>query len=105
MKNLLGYEISDEEFDNLFTQQSKGKEIVVENGKLTTREPIVSKEDVCKQEIYLKRARLEELSKDFIQELCGLEIPDIENRKAEFRTLLNEVRVLQGKMPRFLSKG
>ena len=44
--------------------------------------------------------RLTELTKDFAQVQAGLIIDDLESRKAEFRTLLNEVRVLQGKLPR-----
>ena len=47
-----------------------------------------------------KQQRLAELTKDFAQVEAGLIIDDLEERKAEFRTLLNEVRVLQGKEPR-----
>ncbi len=47
--------------------------------------------------IETKKQRLAELTKDFAQVEAGLQIDDIEERKAEFRTLLNEVRVLQGK--------
>lgn len=47
-----------------------------------------------------KKARLDELTKDFAQVDAGLEIADIEERRAEFRKLLNEVRALQGKEPR-----
>ena len=47
-----------------------------------------------------KQQRLAELTKDFAQVQAGLIIDDLEERKAEFRTLLNEVRALQGKEPR-----
>lgn len=47
-----------------------------------------------------KKQRLVELTKDFAQIQAGFIIDDIEERKAEFRTLLNEIRVLQGKEPR-----
>ena len=47
-----------------------------------------------------KQQRLAELTKDFAQIQAGFIIDDLEERKAEFRTLLNEVRVLQGKEPR-----
>lgn len=47
-----------------------------------------------------KQARLTELTKDFAQVNAGLIIDNLEERRAEFRTLLNEVRVLQGKEPR-----
>lgn len=47
-----------------------------------------------------KLKRLEELRKDIVQDIAGLYIEDIEARKEEYRTLLNEVRVLQEKTPR-----
>ena len=47
-----------------------------------------------------KQKRLAELTKDFAQVEAGLIIDDLDERKQEFRTLLNEVRVLQGKQPR-----
>ena len=47
-----------------------------------------------------KKVRLEELRKDIVQDVAGLIIPNIEEKKAEYRTILNEVRVLQGKQPR-----
>lgn len=58
-------------------------------------------EDELRQiQINKKINRLTELTKDLAQVQAGLVISDIEERKAEFRTLLNEVRVLQGKEPR-----
>lgn len=50
--------------------------------------------------IYQKQQRLAELTKDLAQVQAGFIIDDLEQRKEEFRTLLNEVRVLQGKEPR-----
>lgn len=50
--------------------------------------------------IMVKQKRLAELTKDFAQVEAGLIIDDLDERKQEFRTLLNEVRVLQGKQPR-----
>lgn len=44
--------------------------------------------------------RLEQLSQDFIQAQLGAEFEDLEERKAEFRTLHNELRALLGKKPR-----
>ena len=55
------------------------------------------------KQIPIKIARLEELSKDIIQVQAGLIVPDIEDKKKEFRTLLNEVRILQNKLPRTIS--
>ena len=47
-----------------------------------------------------KLKRLEELRKDIVQDIAGLYIADIEARKEEYRILLNNVRVLQGKEPK-----
>lgn len=52
-----------------------------------------------------KQKRLAELTKDFAQVEAGLIIDDLDERKQEFRTLLNEVRVLQGKQPREINGG
>lgn len=52
-----------------------------------------------------KQKRLAELTKDFAQVEAGLIIDDLDERKQEFRTLLNEVRVLQGKQPRKINGG
>lgn len=49
-----------------------------------------------------KKMRLEELRKDFEEERQGFFVENIEERKAEYRTLLNEVRELQGKPPKEL---
>lgn len=46
------------------------------------------------------KSRLNNLTQDFIQVLCGAVFEDIEERKQEFRTLHNELRVFQGKKPR-----
>ena len=46
------------------------------------------------------KRRLQELSEDFVQVLAGETIDDIEARRAEFVTLHNELRVLEGKEPR-----
>lgn len=52
------------------------------------------------QQIMQKQQRLAELTKDFAQVEAGLVINNLEERKAEFRSLLNEIRILQGKQPR-----
>ena len=59
-----------------------------------------SEEELKQQQIRTKIKRLTELTKDLAQVQAGLIITDIEERKQEFRTLLNEVRVLQGKKKR-----
>lgn len=63
---------------------------------ISTNEPIYD----LLIKIEKKKQRLAELTKDFAQVQAGLVIDNIEERKAEFRTLLNEVRKLQGKEPR-----
>lgn len=46
------------------------------------------------------QARLSELSQDFVQAQLGAEFSDLEERKTEFKTLHNELRMLLGKNPR-----
>ena len=46
------------------------------------------------------RERLSQLSQDFVQAIAGAYFEDFETRKAEFQTLHNELRVLEGKKPR-----
>lgn len=45
-------------------------------------------------------ARMDELSKDFIQAYLGASISNLDIKKQEFVRLHNEVRTLQGKEPR-----
>ena len=46
------------------------------------------------------KARLSELSQDLIQAQAGAVFDDLEDRKLEFQTLHNELRILLGKLPR-----
>lgn len=55
-------------------------------------------EDVKKLSAY--KNRLNELTKDFAQVQAGFVIPNIAEKQAEFRELLNKVRVIEGKEPR-----
>ena len=50
--------------------------------------------------IVQNKAEMDKLTQDFVQVLCGAEIPNIEEKKARFRELHNENRVLQGKPKR-----
>ena len=54
--------------------------------------------------IYSLRERLSQLSQDFVQAMAGAHFEDLEERKAEFQTLHNELRVLEGKEPREYTK-
>ena len=46
------------------------------------------------------KPRLEQLSQDLIQAHAGAVFEDLEERKLEFQTLHNELRILLGKEPR-----
>ena len=46
------------------------------------------------------KARLAELSQDFVQVTVGAKIENINDRIIEFQTLHNELRTLEGKEPR-----
>ena len=100
MKKILGIEVTDAEFNYLFSQQSKGLELHVENGKVVAREHIVTEEEKKEMRISEINARLTSLTQDFVQAECGEIIEDIDVRRAEFVTLHNELRVLLGKEPR-----
>lgn len=52
------------------------------------------------QKIQTNLRRMEELSKDFIQDYLGATITNLDIKKQEFVRLHNEVRTLQGKEPR-----
>lgn len=73
-------EVSQEEFD-LFMSKEKDKELN-EQRKVEIRE------------------RLNQLSQDLVQAMAGAYFEDLEERKAEFQTLHNELRALEGKEPR-----
>ena len=64
-------------------------------------EPKTSQYEIQKI-IESKKKRLEELTKDFEQDRIGFVIPNLEERKQEFKTLLNEVRLRMGKDKREL---
>lgn len=49
---------------------------------------------------YEIQERLTQLDQDIIQDMAGEVVPDIEERKAEFVELHNELRELLGKEPR-----
>lgn len=48
----------------------------------------------------LIKGRLRQLSDDIVQAAAGESVPGIEDRKAEFVALHNELRALEGKEPR-----
>lgn len=101
---LLGINLTFEEYYSLMKEQDKGKELKVIEGKITAIDPKPNQETLTNELIFKKTQRLEELTKDFAQVQAGFIIEDIEERKLEFQTLLNEVRVLQGKEQRQIQK-
>lgn len=52
MKTLLGIEMSFEEFDKLMCEQAKGKELVVDNGKVIAVEHQISEREQQENEYY-----------------------------------------------------
>lgn len=81
----------------------KVETIDINGNRIITEEEYEKEEDneyEKVQQIKQKQQRLAELTKDFAQAQAGLIIDDLEERKQEFRILLNEVRVLQGKQIR-----
>ena len=80
-----------------------GKETIIER-ELTEQEI----EEMKKREFEFEKQKqlteidneLTELNKDFIQELCGAVILNIEEKKSRFRELHNEKRKLLGLEPR-----
>lgn len=97
---LLGIEIPLAEFDRLMCEQAKGKELVVENGKIIAKHKIKTQEDLKNDRILQIKPQMESLSQDFIQYYLGATIENIEERKAKFISLHNELRELLGKQPR-----
>lgn len=94
------YEVTDKHFDYLFCKQSQGYDWKDENGELVAVEHIQTEEEKKNLRISEIRSRLTSLTQDFVQADCGEIIDDIEERKAEFVSLHNELRVLLGKEPR-----
>lgn len=97
---LLGIEVTEKEFDFLFSEQAKGKELKVVNGKVVAVEHEVTQEELNEQRKFEIQTRLNQLSQDFVQVWCGAEIPDVNTRIVEFQLLHNELRILNGKEPR-----
>lgn len=105
MKKLLGIEITDEYFDYLFCEQSKGKEIKVVDGKLVAVEHEVTEEERKQQRIYEIKSWFEEYDNQVKQyQRCvrlGVEFDkDIVELDNQAKTYQEELRTLLGKEPR-----
>lgn len=97
---ILGIEVTEKEFDFLFCEQAKGKELKVADGKIVAVEHEFTEEELKEQRKFEIRQRLEQLSQDFVQVWCGAELADVNTRILEFQILHNELRALDGKEPR-----
>ena len=62
--------------------------------------PAPTEEELKEMRICEIQQRLVELDQDIVQDIAGEIVPNIEERKAEFITLHNELRTLLGKEPR-----
>lgn len=94
-ENLPFIEITEHQYEDIVD----GKLQLID-GVLTDTTLIIEKEN-RKKEI---QTRLSQLSQDFVQAMAGAYFEDLEERKAEFQTLHNELRVLEGKEPREYTK-
>lgn len=98
---VLGVKMTIKEMDNLMCEQSKGKYLVVEDGKVVAKEPIISQEDVINNKILKLKSNLD--STDYMvlkiaeaetdeekQELRELYAEELKQRK-EWREEINEL--------------
>jgi len=67
---------------------------------LTDKDLDERQERVNKNRIAKLKLELAPLQEDIVQDIAGQVVPNIENKKAEFRRIHNEIRVLEGKLPR-----
>lgn len=108
---MLGIEVSYEEMDRLSCLQAQGKELKIVDGKVVAVDRQPTDAELLTKRIEKIKSRLESLTQDFIQILCGADfgtyfddngnvVKIADDRKKEFQTLHNELRFLQGKEPR-----
>ena len=58
----------------------------------------ISKEEIKRRrDIRRLKKQLQPLNEDLLQVMAGVEIPNIEERKAEFRRIHGDIRELEGK--------
>ena len=75
---------------------------------LPKQELVLTEEQIQEELLLIKKQqriaeikpRLEQLSQDLIQAQAGAIFDDLEERKQEFQSLHNELRILLGKLPR-----
>ena len=59
---------------------------------------LISKEEIQRRrDIRRLKKQLQPLTEDLLQVMAGVEIPNIEEKKAEFRRIHGDIRELEGK--------
>lgn len=59
---------------------------------------LISKEEIQRRrDIRQLKKQLQPLNEDLLQVMAGVEIPNIEEKKAEFRRIHGDIRELEGK--------
>lgn len=59
---------------------------------------LISKEEIKRRrDIRQLKKQLQPLNEDLLQVMAGVEIPNIEEKKAEFRRIHGDIRELEGK--------
>ena len=95
---LLGIKMSFEEFDKLICEQSNGKELVVENGKVVAKYHTPTEEETTMQRIQELKTLLNKYKEDVEQvELFGMERTDYEEKKRLCAEMILELRELEKK--------
>lgn len=92
---LLGIEMPFEEFDRLMCEQSNGKELVVENGKVVARIHQPTEKEVAEQRIYELKQKLAETDYQAIKyaegELPYAEYEPMRKQRREWRAEINRL--------------
>ena len=95
------------EYDKAYQWCLENEDYTIEQIEGTKNYHFVVKEEIINKDTYSVeqrkfeiQTRLSQLSQDFVQAIAGAYFEDFETRKAEFQTLHNELRVLEGKKPR-----
>lgn len=93
--------LTDEEYENLLKGQEQGLTIEDENGKPVLKDYREKNDNAENIKEYLSnKEKLSKLTEDMIQYIAGEDVPNIEERKAEFIRVHNEVRAYEGKEQR-----
>ena len=96
---LLGIEMSIEEFDHLMCEQSSGKELKVVDGKVVAVEHEITKEECKQNRIFELKQLIQKYKEDVEQvELFGMERDDYEEKKQACRDIVLELRELESQL-------